>query len=246
MRAALADDALLGSILPGESWSTWRTFLIALTGEALDADERAIFTKFTGRTEPPPARVEEAAFVVGRRGGKDRAASVLATYIAGLCKHPALARGERGVVILIAADQRQAAITLSYIEACFEASPVLARLIASRTADTLSLASGIDVEVRSASFRRLRGTTALAVIASEVAFWRDEFVGQPGRGNPECRKAGAGDLGRAVGHHQFALRQTRRALGNPSPALWACRRSADPCRSRRIPRFQSDAAAERR
>src|SRR5262249_4706164 len=113
--------------------------------------------------------------VVGRRGGKDRAASVLATYIAGLCDHgDALAPGERGVCLLIAPDQRQATITLNYIEATFRGSPMLSTLVQERIADVLRLTNGIDIEVRAASFRRIRGMTCVAVIASEAAFWQSE------------------------------------------------------------------------
>jgi hypothetical protein len=57
-------------------------------GERLTAAELAIFRNVAGdRADPPSSRAEEAAFIVGRRGVKDRAASVLATYIAGLCDH---------------------------------------------------------------------------------------------------------------------------------------------------------------
>ena len=55
-------------------------------------------------------------------------------------------------------------------------SPILRQLIANRNADTLELTNGITIEVRSASFRRLRGPTYIAVIADEAAFWfSDEF-----------------------------------------------------------------------
>ena len=67
--------------------------------------------------DPPPRRVDEFAAVVGRRGGKDRSTSVLATYIAALCDHSdALVPGERPVLLCIAPDQRQAAVQLNYIE----------------------------------------------------------------------------------------------------------------------------------
>jgi hypothetical protein len=75
--------------------------------------------------------------------------------------------------LCVAADQRQATVTLNYVCAAFEQSPILAQLIANRTNDTLELTNGIVVEVRAASFRRLRGVTAIAVIASEIAFWHD-------------------------------------------------------------------------
>src|SRR6516165_10499503 len=107
MRQALKDQALFGATLAGPSWEGWRVLLIAVMGERLTPRERKLFARFTGREREPRQRIEEAAFVIGRRGGKDRAASVLAAYIAGLCDHSdVLAPGERGVVLCIASDQR--------------------------------------------------------------------------------------------------------------------------------------------
>ena len=81
-----------------------------------------------------------------------------------------------GVLLCIAPDQRQAAIVLGYAQAAFEQSPILKQLIANRTADTLELTNGVSIEVRAASFRRLRGPTYCGVIADEAAFWySDEF-----------------------------------------------------------------------
>jgi hypothetical protein len=144
-------------------------------GEALTNEERETFTRLTGREREPLQRVEELEAVVGRRGGKSRATATLASYLAGLCRHD-LSPGERGVLLCIAPDQRQASITLDYATAAFEGSPILAQLIANRNADTLELTNGISIEVRAASFRRLRGPTYIAVIADEAAFWQsDEF-----------------------------------------------------------------------
>ena len=173
LRHALDNPNLFGRVLEGDSWATWRVVMLATMGEPLTETERETFERVTGgRKEPPIERVDEAEYVVGRRGGKDRAASVLAAYIAGLCDHRAvLAPGERGVVLCIAPDQRQAKITLDYIEGAFRLSPVLRQMMTGRTSDTIELSNGVSIEVRSASFRRLRGVTALAVIASEAAFW---------------------------------------------------------------------------
>jgi hypothetical protein len=84
MRAALADPALLGNVLAGPSWQAWHVLLMAAMGEKLTRPERQLFTRFTGREREPNQRIEEAAFIIGRRGGKDRAASVLASYFATL------------------------------------------------------------------------------------------------------------------------------------------------------------------
>ena len=58
MREALADPALLGSALPGPSWTAWRAMLIATMGEPLDDDELAIFRRHTGRDKSPSSRIE--------------------------------------------------------------------------------------------------------------------------------------------------------------------------------------------
>ena len=119
LRRALADPNLLGDALKGDSWRPWRTLLIAANGEELTDDERPLYTELTGREHEPLQRVDELAAVVGRRGGKSRAMSVLAAYIAGLCDHSdALAPGERGVLLCIALDQRVAKIILDYARRC--------------------------------------------------------------------------------------------------------------------------------
>jgi hypothetical protein len=94
---------------------------------------------------------------------------------------PVLAKGERGLVLCIGPDQRQAKIQRDYIEGAFDASPVMASLVSNRTADSIELSNGVSVEVRAASFRRLRGVTCVAVIATEAAFWQTD----EGSGNPD-------------------------------------------------------------
>ena len=158
LRAALSDPNLLGTAIAGDSWRSWRALLIAAMGEELSEDEREIFTKLTGREREPLQRIDQFAAVIGRRGGKSKAIATVATYIAGLCDHrDALVPGERGVLLCVALDQRVAKIILDYAEACFERSPILKQLIANRTADALELTNGITLEVRQASFRKLRG-----------------------------------------------------------------------------------------
>ncbi len=180
MRKALGDPQLLGNALVGPSWGVWRAFLIAVMGEKLTAGEREIFRRFTGREREPGERVEEALFLIGRRGGKDRAVSVLAAYIAALVDWSAvLAPGERGVVLCIGADVKQATVQRNYVEGVFDGSPLLSSLVVGRTTDGLELSSGIAVEVRAASFRRLRGVTCVAGVATEAAFWLDETSANP-------------------------------------------------------------------
>jgi hypothetical protein len=172
LRDALSDPALLAHVLRGPSWLPWRILLIASMGESLTDDERPIFTKLTGRAREPLQRVNELEAVTGRRGGKTSAMAAGATYIAACCDHgDALARGETGVLLCVAQDTRVAKKLLDFIEANLQDSEILRQLIKGRTQDTLELTNGINIEVRPASFRKLRGPTYVGVIADELAFW---------------------------------------------------------------------------
>lgn len=182
MRQALADPDLLGNAIAGESWALWRTLLIAAMGEALLPDERAAFTEVTGRQHEPGAPVEEMWTIAGRRSGKTRAAGVLACYLACLCDHSAaLAAGERGVLPILAASTTQATRAFNHVVGVLESSPVLSAEIAGRTSESIALRTGIDIEIRVASFKTIRGITAVGVIADEVAFWSIEGSANPDR-----------------------------------------------------------------
>jgi hypothetical protein len=172
LRKALTDKKLLGNVLAGYSWANWRALLLAGMGEELTDDERWRFVHLSGGREREPLKpVEELACVIGRRGGKSRAISVIASYIAGLCEHPSLVPGERGICLIIAPDQKQADICLDYCEANFRASPILSQLIEARTQRELRLTNRISIEVRASDFRTLRGPTYICCICDEVAFW---------------------------------------------------------------------------
>ena len=173
MRAALGDDDLLGKALPGPSWSSWRTLLIAAMGEPLLDGERAVFAELTGGREREPGEpAEEVHAITGRRSGKTRAAATTATYLATLCDHSdQLAPGERAVLPLLSATTWQAMRAFNLIRGIFASAPALASLIESETADTLRLRNAVDIECRPASFRTIRGATAIAFIADEVGFW---------------------------------------------------------------------------
>jgi hypothetical protein len=171
LRAALDDNQLLGHVLAGESWSAWRTLLIAAMGERLTDAERVTFKQLTQREREPLQRVEELIAVIGRRGGKSRAISVLATYLASCVDYPMLSPGERGCALVCAPDQQQSDLVLDHIEANFRQSPILRQLIEQRTARELKLTNRIDITVRSSDFRRLRGPTWVCCIADESAFF---------------------------------------------------------------------------
>jgi len=116
----------------------------------------------------------------GRRGGKTRAMAVLAAYLAACVDHRgSLAPGERGVIPLLAASVQQAASAFAFIEGIFAVAPNLKDLVDGATSDTLSLTTGVDIQVRPASFRTIRGITAIAAIADEIAFCRSDDGANP-------------------------------------------------------------------
>ena len=57
------------------------------------------------------------------------------------------------------------------IRGVFMGAPALAGLIEGETAGELRLSNAVDIECRPASFRTIRGATAIAFIADEFGFW---------------------------------------------------------------------------
>jgi hypothetical protein len=180
MREALKSPAYFGDLLSGDTWRAWRTLLIAIVGEQLASEERVSFEALTGRQKEPLEPLEEFWAVVGRRGGKTRAMAVLAAYLAACVDHRhILAPGERGVLPIMAASTAQAAQAFNFVEGIFRASPHLAELVESVTADTIALSTSVDVTIRPASFRTIRGITAVAAICDEIGFWRSDDTANP-------------------------------------------------------------------
>ena len=172
MREALSEPEFFGTILVGSSWYSWRVLLIAAAGEELLADERVEFARLTGREREPGRLVRELVAIFGRRAGKSLALAVFDCWIAAFCDHcDVLAPGETGIVLCISRDQRIARVIVDYIEGILHASPILAGLIANRTADTIELSNGISIEVRPANYKTLRGLTCVAVTCDEIAHW---------------------------------------------------------------------------
>ncbi len=180
MREALESPAYFGTLLGADSWRGWRVLLVAIMGEPLYADERPVFTELTGREYAPGEAVEEFWAAIGRRAGKTRAMAVLAAYLAVCIDYRAvLAPGERGLLPIMAASTLQAQQAFNFTAGMFETAPNLRGLVTAQTADTLVLSTGIDIQVRPASFRTIRGITAIGAIADEVAFWRSDDSANP-------------------------------------------------------------------
>jgi hypothetical protein len=163
------------------SWQPWLTFLCALFALPMNADQLAFYRQCTGRNEPPSAIARECFLICGRRAGKSFILALIGVFLA--CFHdfrPYLSPGERGTVLIIAADRKQARVIFRYIAALLKEVPMLARLITRETAEGFDLANGVSIEVATSSFRTVRGYTVVAGLLDEAAFWAsDENSAEP-------------------------------------------------------------------
>jgi hypothetical protein len=178
--ACMDDPLLFAPWFSAPTWAAWRVFLKALFGLLLTGPERIIYKQHTAREKPATQQAREAWLVVGRRGGKSFIVALIAVYLAAFKDYSAhLAPGERGVVMVLAADRKQARVILRYVVALLRGVSMLAQMIVAERAEGLELSNGIDIEIHTSNFRSVRGYTVVAALLDEVAFWRDEDSANP-------------------------------------------------------------------
>lgn len=159
------------------TWIAWFAFIKTFFALEMDSRDLEIFRECTGRDEPPTEEIRETYLCVGRRGGKSLILALIAVYLAALIDWaPYLTPGERGTVMIIAADRRQARTIFRYVSALLKET-VLADLIERETAEQLDLTNGITIEILTANFRTVRGYSLIAALCDEAAFWRSDESG---------------------------------------------------------------------
>src|SRR5262249_23820686 len=113
-----------------ESWVTWRAFLAVLFGYPLDEQQRELFRPCTGREHVNSEGHHEAWMVIGRRGGKSFALALIAVFLACFGDwQQYLGPGERGTIMIVAADRKQARGLMRYVRALITRVPMLAPLL---------------------------------------------------------------------------------------------------------------------
>ena len=121
-------------------------------------------------------QVREAWLVCGRRAGKNFFVALVAVYLSCFRTYH-LARGERGVFMVMAADRRQARVVMRYVKGFPNGSPMLASLAARETQTEIELTNGVMIEIHTASFKSVRGYTLVGAVCDEIAYWpTDESV----------------------------------------------------------------------
>jgi hypothetical protein len=105
--------------------------------------------------------------------------ALIAVYLACFFDwRPYLTGGERGTIMVVAADRRQAGVILRYIKA-FLGVPLLKHMVIRETADALDLDNDVTLEIQTASYRTIRGRTVLAALADELSFWMGDDSANP-------------------------------------------------------------------
>jgi len=166
---AFTDPRVLGFAFGGESWRTWRVLLAGVFGLPLSPEDSETFTRLTHRAAPG-ALVREWWAIFGRRGGKSIVIAGVVDYLATM-RRWTLSPGETGTVMLLASDRDQAKVAFRYCLGLLQDSPILSQEIASTTADSIRLRSGIEIVVGTADRAAVRGRTLLCTVCDEIAFW---------------------------------------------------------------------------
>jgi hypothetical protein len=176
--ALMTSPALFGSTFGGDSWKGWPTFARVAEGLALTDEQADIFQRCTGRTTPPSKPFTNIFTLAGRRSGKSHITALLGVREACFRPHR-VAAGEHPTVLVIAVDKAQAQVVFGYIEGLLRSCPVTAPLIDSVTAEQIRLKNGVNIQVRAADYRGVRGVTLAAAVVDELAFLPSEQSSTP-------------------------------------------------------------------
>lgn len=172
---AIDDPGLFAPWLSKFNMMAWRVFHAAVFGLPLSPAELGIYRTATGRQRPQLRRAVEVYAPVGRRGGKSANAALLAVYMTaieiGWQTH--LAPGQQAVFPIISVDRQAGREVFNYCRGIFYSSPLLKRMIAVETQESIELTTGAIIQIRTGSFRSVRGPAYIGAVLDELAYFRD-------------------------------------------------------------------------
>jgi len=162
-----------------KTWKNWIVCLKAIFALEMDDEEKRIYSEFTGNSEVPTKLMKEIYLIIGRRGGKSFISALIAVYLA-LFKDwtTCLKTGEQGWIFVVASDRYQSRVVHNYIKHML--SKQFPDKVEKELTDSVFLTNNIIIEVRTASWKGVRGYTIIAVICDELAFWRGDDGANPG------------------------------------------------------------------
>ena len=177
---AIDDPNLFKPWFKNASWAGWRAWLAALFGLPMTAEQLELFHECTGRSAAPTTPAREGWLVCGRRAGKSFILALIAVYLATFrdyTKH--LAPGERGTLLILAADRKQSRVIFRYISALLKQVPMLAPLVENERAESSTSPTASRSRLARRHIARTRGYTFVAVLCDELAFWRSDDSASP-------------------------------------------------------------------
>jgi hypothetical protein len=225
---AMTESALFGSTFAAPSFWTWRTVAKLIDGiELTEHREIRLFETCTKRQYSNHNRqpVRRLILLAGRRAGKDRFFSGVATWRAALCAdwRRFQSAGEGAVCILLGADRKQARILRGYCEGLLQV-PLLRAEVVRSTGEVTEFRNGASLEIATNDARLVRGRSAIAVLGSECAHWRteehaassdEEVVGAAEPSMAMCHDGGLLLLGSSVYRKRgYMFRKFRELYGN--------------------------------
>lgn len=173
--AAIDDSNLFGLWIRRFKMDAWKSYFKAVFGLPMTAAEYGIYRACTGRLALPVKRAIEVYAPVGRRGGKSMAAALLAVYMTAIEQgwRDHLAPGQQAVFPIISVDRQAGREVFNYCRGILNSSPLLKKMIRTETQDSLELTNGAIIQIRTASFRSIRGPAYIGAVLDELAFFRD-------------------------------------------------------------------------
>jgi len=127
------------------------------SSEVAEADLR-LLRECTGLKKAPTKPAKEAYVICGRRSGKSTISSLLAVFYAiwgDWAQY--LSVGERAKVFVIATNMDQAKIIMGKIKGLLGLNAFLRSQVAKTLAWSVELKNSVDIEVKPASWRTVRG-----------------------------------------------------------------------------------------
>lgn len=172
---ALDDPKLLKPWTSKLDLSVWRIFHAAVDALPINKAKRELFQKCTGRTTFPKIRAVEAYGEIGRRGGKSANVALRAIYETAIKAgwRDFLAPGQQAIFAIISLDRQAAREVFNYCRGILHSTPMLKSMIAAEGKEEIELRNGAIIQIRTASFRSVRGPAYIGCCLDELAFFRD-------------------------------------------------------------------------
>jgi hypothetical protein len=164
----LADPQLGGKLMPGPTWSAWRTLGRAIYALPPRDGDREVLAKHAAR-EWPSVPIREVWIICGRRSGKTVFGSALQCYQVVFPRYES-SLGERAYVAHVSPTRQQSGNARGYSSGLFRESSVLASMVTRETLETIELSNRTGLLILAADYRSLRGFSLLGAVVDEAAY----------------------------------------------------------------------------